>query len=63
MAWRAAVSMIPDKTENEQDCWRGRVTEISTSCDFTELGLPLQHCEHTGLYTKSEGLLGVIPRI
>lgn len=40
MAWRAAASMIPNKTENEQDCWRGRVTEISTSCDFTELGLP-----------------------
>lgn len=56
MAWRAAASVIPNKSENElRDGQGGK----QMHWEFHRVKLTfLQHCEHTGLCTKQEVLLG-----
>lgn len=56
MAWRAAASVIPNKGENELQDGHGEQTD---ALEIPGVKLTfLQHCEHTGLCSKQEVLLG-----
>lgn len=44
---RAAASMIPDKTENEQDCWEAESLKSAQAVTLLSSAYLLQHCEHT----------------